>query len=217
MIWLTWLYAHWKTAAVIAAGIAVWTIIFTAFLKPKDAIAPQPALPVVKAVVVDTSQTAHSAVIESKHEEKRRVKVRVIVPAETVIGGDSAMVIEVVIEDSSKSEAAVEDIKVVDRGLSEAVTIERQEVVPLLEKERLIGVFAGAGYLIPDNDVIPHVGLSLRVYDPVYLCASAGWHDEVIGIGGVAVKVGNLFGMRILIGAGYCSNKQGIVNLTLAF
>jgi hypothetical protein len=211
---VAWVVQHWKTAAVIAAGIAVWTIIFTAFLKPKDAIAPQPALPVVKAVVVDTSQTAHSAVIESKHEEKRRVKVRVIVPAETVIGGDSAMVIEIVVEDSSKSEAAVEDVKVEDKGLTESVTISNQLVVPVAEKERLIGIFAGAGYL-PDGGIVPEVGISLHLYKLAYLQAGAGLDGVVFGFGGGALKIGEVFNLRILLGANYSTESKLMLTLSL--
>jgi hypothetical protein len=215
MIWIEWIVKHWRVVGGIVIVIAVWSIILSALLKPKVTLAPQPAIPHVDAVKIDTTQTRDAAVIESKHDEKRRVKVRVIVPPETVIGGDSAMVIEIVIEDSSKSEASVEDIKIVDRGLSESITVAAQEVVPVVKRERVLGVIGGVGYLIPDNDLIPHVGLSLRVYNPVYLCASAGWHDEVIGIGSIAVKVGNLFGLKILFGTGYSTDRQGVVSLSI--
>lgn len=215
-ILIEWIVRNWRVVGGIAVVAVVWTVIFNAFLKGKDASTPQPAPPVVQVQTIDTTATQSTSIVKSDSVVKRKVKVKVTLPPETVIG-DSTCTIEVVVEDSSGNEVAVEEVKVEERRLSESVIIDRQEVMPVVEHERVLGVIAGAGYLIPDNDVVPHVGLSLRVYKPVYLCASAGWHDEVIGIGGIAVKVGNLFGLKILLGAGYSSDKQGVISLALAF
>ena len=211
---MIWNIGSWQkvlmTIGALAVVVAGWLV-----FKPHNEEQPQPALPVVEAVVVDTTQTAGTSTIESKHEEKRRVKVRVIVPPETVIGGDSAMVIEIVIEDSSNTESSVEEVKVEDRGLRESVTVAKQEVLTDVERERLIGVFAGAGYLPEGELVVPEVGVSLHVYKLLYAQGGVGLDGLVFGFGGGALKIGEVFGLRILTGIGYTTDRQVMVSLSI--
>jgi hypothetical protein len=209
---MTWLLAHWKSLLLIIGGVAVWIVIMTV-LKGKDVPPPQPALPVVQAVKIDTTATQSTSVVKSGCAVKRKVKVRVVVPPETVVG-DSDMVIEVVIEDSSKNEATVEETKIEDKGLQESITITNQEVVPVVKHERVIGIFAGAGYL-PSGVIVPEVGISAHVYKLAYLQAGAGLDGIVFGFGGGALKIGEVFGLRILAGVGYTTDKQVMVSISL--
>lgn len=211
---MTWLLAHWKSLAAVIGLVAIWMIIITVLnLKPDKPLPVEPAVPHVEAVKIDTTATQSTSTVKSDNVVKRKVKVKITLPPETVIG-DSACTIEVVVEDSSGNEVAVEDIVVEDKGLKESVTVCNQEVVPV-KKERAFGVLAGVGYLIPDNDVVPVVGVGLRVWDPVYVHASAGFDRKVIWIGGVGVRVGRVFGLPIIVGAGYCSDGQGVITLSI--
>ena len=214
MIWLLWLRDNYEKILVVIGALALLYGAYSA-LKHSDTSAPQPAVPVVEVATLDTIATTATSTSTSEGIVKRKIKVRITVPPETVIG-DSDMVIEITIEDSSNTSVAVETVRREERRLSESISMVRSEVVPVAKnKERIFGVIGGVGYLIPDNDVVPHVGLSLRVYDLVYLCASAGWHDEVIGIGGGALKIGELFGFKIFAGVGYTIDRQVMVNLSL--
>jgi hypothetical protein len=207
-IWIEWIVKHWRS--VLAVGLAL-IVSMIALLSHQDAPAPQPAPPVVQVQTIDTTATQSTSTIKSDSAVKRKVKVKVTLPPETVIG-DSTCTIEVVVEDSSGNEVAVEEVRVEDRGLSESVTIDRQEVMPVENKERVFGILGGVGYL-PSGVIVPEVGVSLHVYKLVY--AQAGLDGIVFGFGGVGLKIGEILGFKILLGGNYTTSKQILISLSL--
>lgn len=212
-ILIEWIVRNWRVVGGIAVVAVVWTVIFNAFLKGKDASTPQPAPPVVQVQTIDTTATQSTSIVKSDSVVKRKVKVKVTLPPETVIG-DSTCTIEVVVEDSSGNEVAVEEVKVEERRLSESVIIDRQEVMPVVEHERVLGVIAGAGYL-PSGEFVPEVGMSIHVYKLAYLQAGAGLDGVVFGFAGGALKIGEIFGFKILLGGNYSTESKFILSLSL--
>ena len=217
---MNWIKANlWAIAPVLIVLVGLIVVAGMFFPKKQTVVVASPASPASVAspeppalAVVDTSSSV-TAVTED-HQATSTTRVKVVIPANTVIG-DSDLTVEVDQQTEVKDGKAT--VKKVAKKREVVQTPPEVKVVTVSKPERKLGIAVGAGYPNKPRRVCSVFTLWVKIWGRLGVQGGLVAHERLDAFVGPTVRIGDLLGIKIFAGAGLMTNRQGVVTLTLGF
>lgn len=202
------------------------TALFAVWLAPRQKSDPT-ADPIPAGVILQDSTSVR---VGSAPTAKARAKIRITVPqappSSPTGPGDGAGAVEplpLVIEAELEADADVPTETVVEA----AREVKIEPVVEIVPKEARSAIFGGGGYQLSSKRPIVVCGAGWRVWRKVWVMGGATFDPTVrnllivppsarfAGFGAVGVQVGQVFGLKVVAGAGIDNHRRGLLTLVV--
>ena len=211
---MAWIKANlWAIAPVLIVLVGLIVVAGMFFPKKQTVVVASVASPEPPALaVVDTSSSV-TAVTED-HQATSTTRVKVVIPANTVIG-DSDLTVEVDQQTEVKDGKAT--VKKVAKKREVVQTPPEPKIATVSKPERKLGIAVGAGYPNKPRRVCGVLTLWVKIWGRLGVQGGLVAHERLDAFVGPTVRIGDLLGIKIFAGAGLMTNRQGVVTLTLGF